>query len=474
VINRTERERNLADAVGAERTSSHDHIRSTFLSTVEADLHKECLSIPATGSDTFIDFLRKADAGKAGGSVRKFGQAFAQDLEGEICDFFDLGERVTTNSGTFTVRELVRAWAFIVTIAVLGQRWNERHADVSDGDATKATQKSGDTERAIRDVPVAELRRAWLARMLAREAGFSLQKSNSLVEQFTSRSKIGRIDLFYKPLLLLSNHVVLQPTPYIRGSRFERNVFALIATETDLDQKRKGYLPVLGLEKEFKTAGFAALANFRVLINHREVTDIDLVAFKDGILFLGQCKIVIAPDSLYDTWKAEQKLEDAASQLNTCIAYLDEVRATLFERLGLKGTKEQRVVPFILTNVRQFTERRFRNHPVVDIPYLSFVLGGARGTIIGTSPSRIGIESGRSYIEGESPTGAELASLLVQTIHKVQHREIVYKHALRKIGDRKIHIPLMSMQTAGEGGLTVTRDEIFDDEQPLQPWQTSK
>jgi len=109
---------------------------------VEADLHKECLSIPATGSDTFIDFLRKADAGKAGGSVRQVRSAFAQDLEGEICDFLLTSGTCYDKFREFTVTAVSSAWAFIVTIAVLGQRWNERHADVSDDDATKKRLRS--------------------------------------------------------------------------------------------------------------------------------------------------------------------------------------------------------------------------------------------------------------------------------------------------------------------------------------------
>ena len=194
--------------------------------------------------------------------------------------------------------------------------------------------------RLLRDMPVPELQRAWLVRILAREAGFCRQKALGLIEQFTSRPVTERIDLFYKPLLLLSNDVVLFPTPYIRGSRFERNLFMLIATETDLDQKRKGYLPVLELEGELRDAADSRHLKLRIKTNHREITDIDLVAFKDGVLFLGQCKIVIEPDGIYDSWKAESKLVFAAEQLSTCLAHLNEVRAALLG--GLDSSPRRR------------------------------------------------------------------------------------------------------------------------------------
>jgi hypothetical protein len=227
---------------------------------------------------------------------------------------------------------------------------------------------------------------------------------------------------------------------------------------------------VLELEQCFKDAGFLALANFSVKVNHREITDIDLVAYKDGYLFLGQCKIVIEPDSMYDAWKAEQKLDFAATQLDACVAHLDDVRSELFNRLGLRGMKEAYVVPFILTNTRQFTERQFHGHPVVDVAYVRFLLGGARASIIGTSAGQIGLGTGRSYIKGQYPTGQELGTLFKETIHKVQKREVAYHHVLRKVGDRKIHVPVLRMRTGGESYFSVTHDEIFDKDPPFQPW----
>jgi hypothetical protein len=462
LVLRTERtERDLAAAVGAERSADRDNIRLALFSGLGLAVSKECSALQVEPKDTFFDFLKKVGNSKANNAAHDFGHALEKDLEQEIAAFFDLGTEVTTKSGTFTVSELIRAWSFISTIGMLGQKWNQRLADVI-SDGSSSVEKRDRGRRMIRDIPVPELTRGWFVRMLARETGLPHKQSWNLVEQFTSRLPVGRIDLFYKPLLLLSNDVLLLPTPYIVGSRFERNIFMLIATETELDQKKKGYLPVLALNTEFHNAGFRSVPNFRVQVNHRELTDIDIVAFKDGFLFLGQCKIVIEPDSAYDAWKAESKLDSAASQLDICMSHLDEVRTNLFERLGLKDTREQHVVPFILTNTRQFTEMRFKGHPVVDIPYLHFVLGGARGSIIGTGSGKIGTAPGPSHIKGDTPTGEELAALLTRTIHKVKEREMAYRYTIRKIGDRKVHFPLMGMTTAGQGGLFFTSDEIFD------------
>jgi len=472
VVTHTQQDAGVAAVIGGERSADHDHVRSTLLANFDLAVRRECASIPFCPTDTFFHFLKKVNDSAAGARARQFGRAFANDLAFEIHGIFDLTTEVRTGVGTFKVDELIQAWAFFATLALLGQCWNEDRAVITTSRAGHSRDQRGNRlEATIRDISIPALSRNWLVRMLGREVGLSHSKATRMIEQFTSRPAAGRIDLFYKPLLLLANDMVLLPTPYIRGSRFERNLFVLIATESSVDQRKKGYLPVHNLQQPFRDAGFKALLNFRVQVNHQELTDIDLVAFKDGLLFLGQCKIVIEPDTVYDTWKAEGKLAEAARQLDTCITRLDDVRATLFERLGLRGQRELEIVAFILTNTRQFTDRVFGGYQVVDIPYLRFVLAGARISVIGVDSERVGFGSGRSFIKGERPTAEELAGLIKRTFHRAQRREYVYRHALRRIGDYKVHIPLMTMRTAGESHVVFTDEEIFDNVETTQPWR---
>jgi len=450
VLKNTAGEAELAAAVGAERTSDFDQARHVILNMLEVKVHGECRSIARDSSRRFIDFLRNL-SGEARERVGEYYRALQNELEHEVGGFFDLGASLRTELGEFTVNELINAWTFIATLAMLGQKWSDRFVEA------EGNHPEG---RMLRNVPIPELNRNWFLRIMARETNTSRVKANDLLNQFTSRSATGRIDLFYKPLLLMSNTILL-PTAYIRNSRFERNIFTLIASESDLDQKKKGYLPVRELKGLFVEAGFRSLTDFRVRINRQEITDIDLVAFKDGLLFLAQSKIVIDPDSQYDAWKAEEKLNWAAVQLGKCLAQLDTIRESLFERLGLRGVQERRVVPFIVTNSRQFTERRFREHPVVDVPYLRFLLSGAQGTIIGVGSGRIGAASGHSYIKGQRPTGEELEELLRRTIHRVMKREMVSRYEMKTIGDRKIHVPMGGLKTPGEGRMVFTDKEIF-------------
>ena len=215
-----------------------------------------------------------------------------------------------------------------------------------------------------------------------------------------------------------------------------------------MDQKKKGFLPIRTLKESFTEAGFLALTEYKIRTGTVLLTDIDLVAFKNGTLFLGQAKIVIEPDSIYDRWKAEEKMRHAATQLKRCVDHFDDIRSGLVQALGIKE-EIRKVVPFIVTNTRQFTERRFLGYPVVDVSYLEFLLHGAAGTFIQPQPGRPRLYSGPSYISGSCPTAEELDHLIHQTIHHVTDRGMLRKHALRRVGDRKVHVPMMRLATPG-------------------------
>lgn len=455
VVKKNSLERDIAGAVAAERTSSYDQVRFALLTVLETSLHEECRRIAVESSDTFFDFLLKFGQ-KAQDRAREYFKALRADLEYELVGYFDLDGLVETGSGIFSVQELITAWAFFYAMATLGQRWSERLAVVEKQNDELASD--GSQELTVREVPTPELRRRWFVRLLKREANVSRKQAEALTKQFSSETGVGRIDLFYKPLIPISDTLLI-PTAYIRSSRFDRNIFMLIATESDLDQKKKGYLPVRNLREEFIKAGFHAVADFSIRLDGQEITDLDLAAFKDGILFLAQSKIVIEPDSLYDIWKAEQKLSRAAFQLDKCLHHLDGIRERLFEQLGIKGTREKRTVPFLVTNSRQFTERRVGGYPVVDVPYVEFLLGGAHGALLETSAKQLRTGSGKKYIKGSRPTAEEFEELLQRTIHRVMQRETVERYLLKKIGDRKIHVPAVGLKTPGESHLIITDQE---------------
>jgi hypothetical protein len=428
VFKYSDQQAEIAAAVSGERIHDKDQTRQITLMKFEVRF-REKLQFQAQWS--FADFLGNNSG--AVDSARAYLRARAIDLNFEIQDYLEVGTEINTKLGTFSIQELSRTWAFLCCIAIAGQEWNSR-------------KREQDFKRA----PIIEISHAIVAKMLSNEFAITHQRARALLRQFTTHLSDERIDLFYRPLVRIDQKSLLFPTPYILGARFERNVLVLAVVESDFDQKKKGFIPIRTLKNSFLEAGFSSLNDYRVVVNGNTLTDIDIIAYKNGVLFLGQAKILIEPDSMYDTWKAEQKLNHAAVQLRTCVEHIEETKHDLLQKLRMEGATIKKMVPFIITSTRQFTERQFLGYPVVDIGYIEFVLGGATETLIDPQNDRPRISGGRSYINGKYPTEVELENLVNETFHHVQARGFVHKHTMRKIGDKKLHLPMMRLRTAGE------------------------
>jgi hypothetical protein len=439
VFKHADPEADAAGAVAAERIGDQDRTRQTLLLNFEVELRKALSSGPK--GQRFVDFLSKNDALS---HAPRFIRARSGDYFHEISRYFEIESPVTTKCGTFSIRDLARGWAFLAFLAVAGQEWNR-----------------GRPETEFRANPIVRLPQGYMTLLLSRQLGVGHRKARSILEQFTTVPGRGRVDLFYKPLVQLDRKELIIATPFVFSSRFERNIFTIIVTESELDQKKKGFLPIRSLSDSFSTAGYLSTTDYNVRAQKIVVTDIDLVAFRKGYLFLGQAKIVIEPDSSYDHWKAEEKLRHAATQLRECIDHIDDIKIDLLKKLGATADIVK-VVPFIITNTRQFTERRFSGYPVIDVPYLNFLLHGATGTVIQPQPGPPLVASWKSFINGDFPTEEELDRLIHATIHRVQERGVIYKHELRKIGDRKIHLPMMRLKSSGVESIAVLRDEEPD------------
>ena len=81
--------------------------------------------------------------------------------------------------------------------------------------------------------------------------------------------------------------------------------------------------------------------------------------------------MVIEPDTIYEVWKAEKRLEHAAEQLRKSISYQDELVRALTKKYPGALINVEEVFSFILTNIRQVTEMTIDGFPVVDLPYVN-------------------------------------------------------------------------------------------------------
>jgi hypothetical protein len=306
----------------------------------------------------------------------------------------DLDENFKLPSGKFSYRELTDGWVSLHKFSYLLQVW-----------CTQGIRESGD---ATRPAVAADL----LASFLMTDLGISVQKARSIMRQFTSTAH-GRIDLFFKPLLDIGEGNLVISSAAIQMSRFDRNLLHILATEVSLDVSAKGKRPLSILVRQLDRAGFRHCENVPVKDGPKLVTDIDVMAAKDGVLFLLQSKVLAESDNSYEEWKNMQSLFLAASQMNESLRCLRPAVEKRRAQLGIP--RSYRVVPILITNVWDFTGERVGGFVVTDFSYMGNVLSGAEARV--KTLGEKGTLGAFKFIEGPYPSASELDRLLREPFH---------------------------------------------------------
>jgi hypothetical protein len=433
--------RGAVGGVAAERIASYDNTRMQIIGMAERQL-EECLNQPLA-HESFEDYLPRQDSCVS--LMARFADAIAADLEYEIKMYFDT-ETVVDERSNITVAEVIECWAALRAIVAVVTQWQHKR----------------DWET-VRRKAVASLRRPIVVSAIRRYLGCSGAKARALVRRFQGEADKKPVDLFFRPLLLSDNRSQITIcSRFIETGRFERNIFSILVADGVLDQDKKGFRPIKELVNSLREAGFLAAGDVRIYSGGELITDADVIAYKDGELFVGQAKVVIEPDTIYEVWKAENRLIHAAKQLRSCEAHLDELIDELRKRYPDVVIQVNRTTPFILTNTRQFTEMSIDSYPVVDLPYVEFVLGGAKGTMMASHGNTMGLASTKSFISGEYPTAAELRTLLHETIHAVKKRYKGKGTEELAIGPFKISSPTTLLHPSPHPFMKVLTDQEME------------
>ena len=279
---------------------------------------------------TFSEFL--SDRGKTAYEQSwRASEKVEHLMAAEVSDYFDLQQMVKTSNGEFSLSEMIRVWRCLVALALTAESWAET------------------IPRALyMESPVAQLGRPQLVQLIQECLASRADVSEPLINQYTLANAPHQ-DLFYSPLVPLANGLIGLATKVILSSRMQRNIFRIAVRESELDQKEKGQRPLVALQKSFEHARFQAVLNYPAVLGNKVSTDIDIIALKDGVLFVGQSKIVIIPDTHYEVWLVWEKLVSAADQLRKSLDAIDADSSVIKHRLGM-SEKPQRVVPFIITS----------------------------------------------------------------------------------------------------------------------------
>lgn len=336
-------------------------------------------------------------------------------MRADVEELIDPNFELITNAGAFRVEQLLDCWSFLYRVALCAHIWRSAYK--------KETLPILPTEA--------------LASLMKKTLGLDGASGTVLLDQFSLTPGVRNQDPFFRPLIKLNAQDLLIAGSFIETGRFSRNLFAIAIREGGVDFAAKGLKPLRILEKEFFDAGYTVLINVPIRGPRGNLTDVDIAAAKDSYLFLGQTTVLINPDTLYDDWKVHENLSKAAQQLQRSLPNVQQVATKLGLREG-----DYVVVPFLLTNVCDFTGAAVSGFKVADFSYLSFLLRGAELWKI--NPGPVPTREIVKLIAGKYPTGEEFCRLLQRSIHERMFRKPTIEKTTIDIDDWKIVIPIDS------------------------------
>ncbi len=363
--------------------------------------------------DCFSRFLESSPGVELLQTSQTARKEYARTLRRDVSELIDLDMTLKTHSGPFQVEELLECWSLLFQLAICARIW------------CSVFQKSN----------TAVLPKAQLISLVKHSLGCTTEQGERLVSQFSLDPAERNQDPFFRPLIELNSGQRLIAASFIETSRFSRNLFTIAIREGSMNFSAKGLKPLKDLRQEFVHAGFKVVINFPIAASGKTVTDVDIAATKDDFLFVGQTKVLIHPDTLYDDWKVLENLKKAADQLKTTLQYVP----LLSERFQLTEG-EFLVVPFLLTNVWGLTGTIVEGFKVIDFSYLSGLLRGGEIWKVQFKP-RPTREIFKT-IKGKYPTGEELSRLVLKPIHEDMFERPALEDRSFNIDDWTVTIPV--------------------------------
>jgi hypothetical protein len=188
------------------------------------------------------------------------------------------------------------------------------------------------------------------------------RKARAIIDLLVIDYGASHLDLQYTPLVDLSNYYVVAPH-LLAASNLVRNV--TVAKKLRKFALRAGDPMVAAVIAALEARGFKVGSGVEVTVGGKTV-ELDLAAWRDGVLFLFECKNAYHPCSAHETRNSFEHIRVARDQLDVRREiFRDPVNQTsLFGTLGWDVRPTEQLFTGIVIANRIFNGAEFNGHPV--------------------------------------------------------------------------------------------------------------
>lgn len=206
------------------------------------------------------------------------------------------------------------------------------------------------------------------------------EKAEEMLRLLTCNLSSEYVDLQYTPVIVVGKWCILS-LAVLSASNLVRNILCHSAERLTMRNKKDGDPMQIALKDALHQAGFLVDDEVDTGTKNNKL-EVDVLAYRDGHLFLFECKNSFHPCNVYEMRTSYDHVTHAADQLTKRKAWLLD-RANqrrLFERLAWKVDATDHVHTCIAIGNRVFNGSDCESHPVRQVHELLNVL--RRGYIV--------------------------------------------------------------------------------------------
>jgi hypothetical protein len=255
------------------------------------------------------------------------------------------------------------------------------------------------------------------------------QVAEQIIDMLTLSNEVEHVDLQYRPLIQAGDHIVCSPS-IVAHSNLVRNISVGNGLYTGWP---RGEDPmILKLRDALVAAGFRV--EIEVDLPFGRDLDVDVLAIKDGILFIFECKHAYHPCNVHELRNNYYHLKKGETQLDIRIPSLNqpELRKKLFDSLNWPEHEISLVRGAIVTSTRVFHGSYSGNWLVIQAKELINVITtgqirGPNGTYRIWKGEDFHVSDLLAYLDGETLIGDQLAMMIpLNESHPMGSRELVF------------------------------------------------